>query len=449
MRKLLLVNPVGRKSGYMLSRFTRFQPMGLGYVAAVTPPGWDIELIDENIEPFRFKPADLVAITAFSSNINRAYDIARVCRDNGVTVVLGGIHVSMAPEEALAHGDSIVVGEVENVWPQVIADVENNCLARRYDGPMVDMTRFNITPRRDLFDPSYLWQSVQTSRGCPFDCSFCSVTRHLGSAYRKRPARNVLEELEQIQGKYIAFVDDNLIGYGRSSVSESKQLFQGMIDRQLNKTWWMQTSMNAAADEEVISLAARAGCVFAFIGFETIDTRSLTAMKKGVNLKTGVDNYKTVIQRFHKHGIGVMGAFILGNDYESKQYYKDLGRFMVRSGVDIFQISILTPLPGTRLMDTLVSENRLIHHTFPSDWDKYRFSYMVHQPKGVTPDTVYTADNYLKKQLYRFPGYPLRLVRSLLHLKNLTSFAVTYKLNQALKKSWKNSHYFRKYPTDL
>ena len=447
-KKLLLVNPVGRKSGYMLSRFTRFQPIGLGYIAAVTPTDWDIVLQDENFRTFKFEQADLVAISAFSSNINRAYEIAKTCRERGVKVVLGGIHASMIPEEAMLYADSVVVGEVENIWGELISDFENNRLAKRYDGPVVDLRGHSIIPRRDLFDSSYLWQSVQTSRGCPFDCSFCSVTRHLGNAYRKRPAELVLKELELIEDKYIAFVDDNLIGYGRSSIEESKKLFRCMIENELNKKWWMQTSINAAAEEDVLSLAAQAGCVFAFIGFETTDASSLSEMKKGINLKTGVENYKDVVRKFHKYGIGVIGSFILGNDFESKEYYQQLGSFLVNSGIDVFQISILTPLPGTRLMNQMIEEKRLIHHKFPKDWDKYRFSYMVHHPRGVEPETIYIADNYLKKRLYNMPYYAVRLIRSFLNLRNPANFLVSYKLNKALKKSWMNSHYFKAYPSD-
>ena len=445
MKKLLLINPVGKKSGYLMSRFSTFAPLGLAYVAAVTPAKWEVKIIDENYEEFVYEEADLVGITAFTSNITRAYELSSLYRKNKVAVVMGGIHVSMHPDEALRFSDAIVIGEVEGIWKTVLQDFEGNKLKKKYVGPRIDFTSFGITPRRDLLNTGYLWNSIQTSRGCPFDCYFCTVSKYLGRKYRQRSAENVLSEIEQISGEYIAFVDDNLIGYSAENRERAKTLFQGMIDRKVNKKWWMQSSINVIDDESVISRAAQAGCMFVFIGFETINAQTLIEMKKGVNLKLGVENYKSVVDVFHRHGIGVMGAFIIGNDHESFRYYELLTDFIVKAGIDIVQVSILTPLPGTQLMEQLRNQNRIIYDNFPQDWDKYRFSYMVHQPIGTHAEQIYAGDNYIKNRIYSFPVYPYRLVSSFFALKNMHSFTAAVKLNQALKKSWKNSHYYKKY----
>ncbi|MDY6903838.1 MAG: radical SAM protein [Thermodesulfobacteriota bacterium] len=430
----------------MLSKISKFPPLNLAYVGAVTPSHWDIKVIDENFDPFVFEPADLVGITGFSSNITRAYEIAGIYRERGIKVVLGGIHASMATEEAIQHADAVVVGEVEGVWETVIQDFENNKLQSVYTGSRMDLSDFSILPRRDLLHPEYLWEPVQTSRGCPFNCSFCSVSRYMGQAYRQRKAEDVLAELKGLKGEYVAFVDDNLIGYNQQSKERAQRLFKGMIREKLNKKWWMQTSINSAEDEETIKLAAKAGCMFVFIGFETISGETLREMKKGINIKMGVDNYKKVVSLFHQYGIAVMGAFIIGNDHESPSYYKKLATFFRQSGIDIFQVSVLTPLPGTLLMKNIKNEDRLIYDHFPSDWDKYRFSYLVHKPAGVTPETVYIGDNYLKKSLYAPLPFTIRMAKSYFRLNNKTNFFVAYKLNKALKKSWENSHYYQKYP---
>ena len=336
-----------------------------------------------------------------------------------------------------------MTGEGEGIWEQVIEDFENNRLLPRYNGPRIDLSRTQITPRRDLLHPNYFWNSVQTSRGCPFNCNFCSVSRYLGQEYRQRRAADVLDELEEIKGKYIAFVDDNMIGHSQVSRNRAIALFEGMIGRGLCKKWWMQTSINAADDENVIRLAAQAGCMFVFIGFETLNTKTLQEMKKGINLKIGVENYKRVVARFHKYGIGVLGSFVIGNDYESMKYYKGLADFLVTSGIDIVQFSILTPLPGTELMDQMQREGRLIYRDFPKEWDKYRFSYVVHQIRGVEENTVYAGNNYIKNKIYSFPFYQYRLLNSAYRIKNPANIYAIYKLNQALKKSWQNSHYYR------
>jgi len=446
MKKLLLINPVGRKSGYLLSRFSTFSPLGLAYVAAVTPISWEVKIADENFNEFEFEAADLVGITAFTSNINRAYEIAKIYRELKIKVVIGGIHASMLPNEALEYADAVIVGEVENIWESVIKDFENNCLQPIYIGPQIDLDESTITPRRDLLHPDYFWHSVQTSRGCPFNCRFCSVSKYLGKEYRQRKPKSVLDEMEQIKSEYIAFVDDNLIGYSSENKRRAIELFNGMIERNLRKKWWMQTSINSADDERVIKSAAEAGCMFVFIGFETTSTETLKAMTKGVNLKIGVENYKRVVDTFHKYGIGVFGAFIIGNDFESSTYYKELTEFLLNSGIDIVQIAIITPLPGTALMEQLKKEGRLLYEAFPQDWDKYRLSYVVHHPRGIEIDAIYKGDNYIKDHIYSFPTYYYRLITSLYNVKNFSNFYAIYKFNRALKKSWHNSHYYKKYP---
>lgn len=446
MKKLLLINPVSRRSGYLLSKFSTFPPLSLAYVAAVTPSNWEVKIVDENFDKFVFEEADLVGITAFTSNVNRAYEISRMYRERKIKVVIGGIHASMLPDESLQFVDAVMVGEVEGVWERVIKDFENNQLSSMYVGLQIDLTQFKITPRHDLLHPDYFWHSVQTSRGCPFNCYFCSVSKHLGKAYRQRKVQDVLEELEGIKSEYITFVDDNLIGYSPESKNRAMELFKGMIQRRLHKKWWMQASINAADDERMIELAAQSGCMYVFIGFETISQGMLKDMKKGINLKTGVENYKKVVDKFRKYGIGVLGAFIIGNDNESPPYYKELADFLVQSGIDIIQLTMLTPLPGTQLMEQMQREGRLIYQDFPHDWDKYRFSYMVHQPQGIEIDTVYRGNNYIKNRIYSFPTYQYRLIKSFLALKKMTNFYAVYKFNQGYKTGWLNSHYYQKYP---
>lgn len=449
MPKLILINPVEKKSGYLLSSFSTFAPLGLGYLAGVTPPHWEVVLKDENFEPCGFEPADLVGITGFTSSINRAYELARIFRSRGVPVVIGGIHASMVPREVEEYADSVVIGEGEAVWPRLLADFEADRLLPVYHGSRLDGDTPWPRPRRELFHPGYLWQSIQTSRGCPFDCTFCSVTRYLGKEYRQRSAADVLSELETIPGRYVAFVDDNLIGTTAASRERAKAIFRGMIDGGMKKLWWMQTSINAAEDPEVLDLAARAGCLFAFVGFETIDEAGLKQMHKGVNLKLGVGHYKKAVQAFHRRGIGVMGGFIVGNDFESPSYYRRFARYLLHSGIDICQISILTPLPGTQFFEVMEREDRLVDTDFPGDWRKYRLSRIVHRPAGISAEGIYRGDNYIKTRLYGPLPFFYRMVRSFLSLRKIRSFYGVYRFNRALHRSWQNSFYYQNFPATL
>jgi radical SAM superfamily enzyme YgiQ (UPF0313 family) len=446
MKHLVLINPVGRKSGFILSSISRFPPLGLAYVAAVTPEDWDVKIIDENFDTWMYEEADLVGITAFTSSVGRAYEIATEYRNRGIPVVMGGIHASMVPDEALQYVDAVVAGEVEGIWATVLEDFHAGKMTGLYRGPQVDLQTSEILPRRDLLHPGYFWQPVQTSRGCPFDCSFCSVSRYLGRQYRQRTAESVLRELESLKGKYVLFLDDNLIGYSPEARTRALTIFDGMISRKMNKKWWMQSSINFADDDLVLSKASKSGCSHVFIGFETTDKDSLENLHKGINLKNGVVGYDEVVRRLHAHGIGVMGSFIIGTDNEKPDYYKKLVDFILRANVDIVQISMLTPLPGTALMDEVLKDGRLVFDNYPADWAKYRFSYLVHRPVGVDVAQVYTGNNFIKKSIYSFPVFQWRLLRIFISLKRPLGAYIIYKLNKALRLSWMKAHYRWTYP---
>ncbi|MFA5417109.1 MAG: radical SAM protein [Bacteroidales bacterium] len=370
-------------------------PLALGIIAALTPDNWEVEIHDENFEEFRFKEADMVAITALTANVGRAYEIAGMYREVGICTVIGGIHVSMMPEEALEYVDTIVTGEAESIWSNLIHDFEHQQLKRRYHGELKPMVNAPL-PRRDLFHPSYVYANIQTSRGCPMSCDFCSVHTFNGSKYRQRPVNDVLDELETITQDLVYFVDDNIIGYSPQSAQRAITLFKGMIDRGIKKDWYCQASLNVADNEEVLKYAAESGCKMILIGIESEKQEQLVEVNKKLNLKMGVHQYEEVFAKIHKYGISVLGALIYGLDSDSSEDLKLRTQFAINSGIDAMQATIVTPLPGTGLFNRMKKENRLLYTNFPEDWKHYHFLEVVHAPGKMSSDEFTSAmwDNW-------------------------------------------------------
>jgi len=428
-RKLVLVNPVNPvRTGLTVNKGSRFPPISLGIVAALTPADWDVELVDENWEPFAYREADLVGITAFTASANRAYKIAGTYRELGVPIVMGGIHASMCTEEALRFVDAVVVGEAETAWPQVIADVEAGQLQRVYRGDWPDLEG-RPWPRRDLFHPDYLFASVQTSCGCPMDCEFCSVTAFNGRRYRRRPPAEVLDELETIPQKMLFFVDDNIIGYGAKSREQALALFRGMVERKLDKWWFCQASLNFADDEEVLRWAGRAGCKMAFVGLEAEEVDALAEVNKRLNLHRGVESYEAAFGRIHRAGIAVLGAFIFGMDGDTSGKLHHRADYMIRSGVDVMQTTYLTPLPGTRLFDRLRQEGRLLYTEFPKDWDRYDMTEVVHRPGSMEPADLAQGVHKLNQRMYRRSVLLSKALRTLRATRDATATMFAWNSN--------------------
>lgn len=411
--KLLLINPRNQmiKKGIEFNLHTVYEPLGLAIVAALTPPHWEVEILDENFDPVTFRKADLVGLTSFTSNAYRAYEIAQLFRAQGVPVVMGGIHASMIPEDAVPYIDTVFTGEAEGAWPDVIADFEAGQLKKRYNGGRPELADLPA-PRHNLAHPRLVYASVQTTRGCPMDCDFCTVSAFNGTRYRLRPVKEILDELESIPNRRIFFVDDNIIGHSRQTQEHAKELFHGMILRKLNKEWFSQASMNIADDPEMIRLAAKSGCKMLLLGIESERVENLQEMHKNVNLKLGVENYRTVFRRLHRQGIAVLGAFIFGLESDTVDDLYQRSDYIRRSGVDAIQTTILTPYPGTRQFEKMVREDRLIKTDFPGDWQHYNMFETTFHPYKMSPDTLSTAMTKIWKKLYSRNSLRIRLIRT-------------------------------------
>jgi radical SAM superfamily enzyme YgiQ (UPF0313 family) len=345
--------------------------------------------MDENLGPPDY-PAmprpDLVGITAFTSQANRAYEVAAHFRSLGVPVVMGGIHATMCQDEVMERVDSVVTGEAEGIWPQVLEDARHGGLKRRYNGGLAEISDVPIA-RHDLLATGYACGAIQTTRGCPLNCNFCSVTAFNGAHYRQRSITDVVREFQLIREKHILVVDDNLIGTRHEHIARAKDLFSAMVQANLRKQWVGQASINFADDEELLALAAKAGCIGVFIGFETPSLKGLRELGKKFNLLRGRD-FRASVRRIQRHGILVAGSFIIGLDIDEPGIGKSIAEVANRYGVDNLNTLFLTPMPGTRLWDRMKSQDRIALNRFPEDWKYYTLTFPVARYKNLSLEGI-------------------------------------------------------------
>ena len=410
-KKLLLINPLStNRQGLILHSHVIYPPIGLGIIATLTPEDWDVEILDENFERFAYREADLVGITALTSSVTRAYELADIYREKGIPTVLGGIHASMMNEESMQFFDAVVKGEAESVWKQLIEDFEKGKLQKIYKGKLLPFENA-VSPARHLFHEKYQFASIQTTRGCPMMCDFCSVHTFNGNKYRERPVEEVLDELETITHNKIYFVDDNLIGYGKKSERRAIALFKGMLERGIKKQWFCSASLNFADNEEVLELAARSGCVMVLLGIESERIEQLEETNKMLNIKIGIDHYDEVFEKIHKYGISVLGAFIYGLESDTPETMASRTEYINNAPIDAVQATILTPLPGTELFNRMASAKKIVFNNYPEDWQLYDFVDVVFNHKNMSRevfmsevrknwDALYN-DKILKKKFLR------------------------------------------------
>lgn len=376
----------------------RIPPLGLLNVAAITPPDIEISLTDENVEGINFDDsADLIGITVMTSAAPRAYEIAEEFRKRDIPVVLGGPHVSFMGEEAIQHADAVVIGEAEGAWERVIEDFKRGgrrSLKKFYKSEEKPDLADVPLPRWDLLKKdSYIISKVlHVTRGCPYNCSFCTVTKLFGKKIRYRPVERVVESIENNIGKslvsrFFVFLDDNIM----ANHNYAKKLFKALIPYKI--IWMSQASVNSAYDEELLNLAGKSGCKALFVGLETLSEESLNEIGKSQNK---INFYKEAIKRFHHYGIFVEGAFIFGFDHDKKDVFEKTVRFVNKVKLDGVQYTILTPLPGTGFYKKIEDEGRFIDR----DWSNYDCGHIVYQPKNMSPQELQAGLNWAYKKTY-------------------------------------------------
>jgi radical SAM superfamily enzyme YgiQ (UPF0313 family) len=396
------------------NRYRVWKPLSLMVLAGLTPRDWDISIFDENLGapdyPALPRP-DLVGITAFTSQANRAYEVAAHFRRLGAPVVMGGIHATMRLDEVMEHVDSVVTGEAEGVWAQVLEDARRGSLKRRYDGGLARIEDVPLA-RHDLLNTGYAFGAVQTTRGCPLNCSFCSVTAFNGAHYRQRPIPDVVRDFQAVREKRVLVVDDNLVGTRPDHIARAKALFRALAQANLRKEWVAQATINFADDEELLALAAKAGCRGVFVGFESPTPEGLLELGKKFNLLRARD-FRASVRRIQRHNILVVGSFIIGLDIDQPGIGKRIAEAASQYNVDNLNVLFLTPLPGTRLWRQMNSAGRIALDSFPEDWRYYTLTYPVARYAHLSFDEIIEESLSCDRIFYSLPRILRRVWSSL------------------------------------
>ncbi|MCP4395843.1 MAG: B12-binding domain-containing radical SAM protein [bacterium] len=371
-------------------------PLALPTLAALTPPEFDVRIIDENIEDIDFNaPVDIVGITFLTSYARQGYELADRFRDAGVHVALGGVHVTMCVDEALQHADTLFVGEADDTWEAFLNDFKRGSPKRMYKPEKRPDLKRLVIPRWDLVKNEYYRSNlIQTSRGCYYDCDFCSVPKYSGPL-RNKPVENVIKEIKATKNygrvpgiHYVYFADEDVICNKRYA----KKLFRAMIP--LKVRWVSQVSINIAMDDELLDLAARSGCEAVFIGFESIVQENLDSVGKGRLNK--VQYFKEAIDKVHRKGIVVFGFIMFRFDEDDASIFQKTVDFITESPIALPIINILGPLPGTRFYDRMKAEGRLIK----ADWERFDARNVLITPKKMSADTLQKGVNWSLRKLY-------------------------------------------------
>ena len=402
--RIQLLSPAGeihRNSTGIFKRSLRYAPLTLTTLAAMVPEelGADVTIQDEGVQPLDLDfSADIVGITAITGTAQRAYNVADQLRACGHTVVLGGVHPTLMPEEAAQHADALVTGYAEQTWPQLLRDHAAGRLQPHYYAPTGRELRGVPIARRELLKKKgyATVNSIEATRGCPHQCDFCVVPTAWRGVYAHRPVEEVVAELRAFEGRHAIFIDLSPV----EDVNYAKALYRAMIPLRIR--WLGLATTRLAEDAELLKLAAQSGCKGVLIGFESVDQTTLNGTRKHFHAAA---RYAEHVRRLHDHGIGIQGCFVFGFDDEDESVFERTVEFVDKTKIDLPRYAVATPFPGTPLYRRLEAEGRLLHR----NWSLYDVEHVVFQPKGMSPERLQEGLKWSWQQSYNWTSFFRRL----------------------------------------
>ncbi len=410
LKRVLLIKPglSGNRHSFYINTF-KLEPLSLAVIAGCLPSDWEVELVDDSLEPIPFaRDMTWVGISVETYTAKRAYAIATEYRNRGIPVVLGGYHPTLVPDEALQYADAIVSGEAENVVAEICADALAGKMKRIYRSEKPSQLE-GIKPRRDLFQGKrYLpIHPVEFGRGCKYRCDFCSIQSFHQGAHRTRPVADVIEEIRSLPGRNVLFVDDNFVNNRQAM----RELLHALIPLKIR--WAGQATLDVARDEDLLDLCRKSGCVGFLIGLESLHDDNLAQICKGTRTK----QYEEALSRLRRYGITVNGSFVFGYDADTPHSFDETLHFARRKKFFVAGFNHLMPYPGTPLYARLKSEGRLLYDKWWLEQEDY-FGSVAFLPRHFTPDALALGRYRARRAFYSWPSILYRMFDLRTHLRS-------------------------------
>jgi len=392
--KILLISPVFQLGKRTPDNLT-IPCLSLHILAALTPAEHEVKIIEEEKRSLVDinEECDLVGISCYTANIRRCYELALSFKKRGIPVVLGGIHPSVLPEESIQYADAVVIGEAEKVWEGLLEDVENNTLKKMYKSDYPDLQEYlPLTTRRPKLSQVFGVIAAETSRGCPYNCEFCSVYLHYGRKQRFKPVEHVIRDLVETGAKKVFFADDNIMG----SPAYTRELLKQLAPLKIR--WAGQASIkNIHRNPDLLDLAVKSGCKLLFTGVESVSDSSINTLTKNIRNKQVIaDTIKMIMDS----GIMVYAGFIFGFDTDTESVFDDTLEFVLKHKISMGSYAHVTPFPGTTLFHRLQKEGRIIS----TNWDDYNLSWgrVTFHPKNFSAQTLYDETQRVRLEASKF-----------------------------------------------